>query len=123
MHTQYVDAVVFGAPFTPTKTYLTSLPWGLPDAVYHGTTSFVPLTYDPYTAPRDLGIYREIPEHRYGGVNAGSIVQRIMQSRELYEARQRAKGMKAEVEEAAQQREALEEEQRRRERERMDEAA
>jgi len=38
-----------------------------------------------------------------------------MKSRDMYEARQRAKGMKADVEEAHKQREALEEEQRRKE--------
>jgi ethanolamine-phosphate cytidylyltransferase len=38
-----------------------------------------------------------------------------MKSRDLYEARQRAKGMKADVEAAHKQREALEEEQRRKE--------
>ncbi|KFA67971.1 hypothetical protein S40285_03527 [Stachybotrys chlorohalonatus IBT 40285] len=115
---KYINSVIFSAPFTPTKTYLTSLPYGLPDAVYHGSTSFMPLTYDPYVAPKNLGIYREIGEHPFSHVNAGQIVQRIMKSRELYEARQRAKGVKAEVEAAARQRELLEEEQRKKEAER-----
>jgi ethanolamine-phosphate cytidylyltransferase len=112
---QYVNAVVFGAPFTPTKSYLTTLPWGTPDVVYHGPTSFMPLTYDPYTAPKELGIYREVGTHKFQDVNAGTIVQRIMKSRDMYEARQRAKGMKADVEAAHKQREAMEEEQRRKE--------
>ncbi|KAB5554610.1 hypothetical protein GE09DRAFT_1173599 [Coniochaeta sp. 2T2.1] len=112
---RYVNAVVFGAPFSPTKAYLTTLPWGTPDAVYHGPTSFMPLTYDPYTAPKEMGLYREIGVHRFKDVNAGTIVQRIMKSRDMYEARQRAKGMKADVEAAHKQREALEEEQRRKE--------
>ncbi|KAH7145619.1 hypothetical protein B0J13DRAFT_553738 [Dactylonectria estremocensis] len=115
---KYINAVVFGAPFTPTKTYLTSLPRGTPDAVYHGPTSFMPLTYDPYTAPKAMGIYQEIGEHAFSSVNAGEIVHRIMKSRDMYEARQRAKGMKAEVEGAAREREILEEEQRKREAER-----
>ena len=112
---QYVNAVVFGAPFTPTKSYLSSLPWGTPDAVYHGPTSFMPFTDDVYTDPKEMGIYREIGDHEFGDVNAGTIVQRIMKSRDLYEARQRAKGMKADVEAAHRQREILEEEQRRKE--------
>ncbi|KAH7165365.1 hypothetical protein EDB81DRAFT_250426 [Dactylonectria macrodidyma] len=115
---KYINAVVFGAPFTPTKTYLTSLPRGTPDAVYHGPTSFMPLTYDPYTAPKAMGIYQEIGQHAFSSVNAGEIVHRIMKSRDMYEARQRAKGMKAEVESAAREREILEEEQRKREAER-----
>ncbi|KAJ9156118.1 Ethanolamine-phosphate cytidylyltransferase [Pleurostoma richardsiae] len=112
---RYVNAVVFGAPFTPTKPYLTSLPWGTPDAVYHGPTSFMPLTYDPYGAPKEMGIYREIGQHEFENVNAGTIVQRIMKSREMYEERQRKKGQKADVEAAHRRREVLEEEQRRKE--------
>lgn len=75
----------------------------------------MPLTYDPYAAPKDMGIYREIGEHAFSHVNAGEIVQRIMKSRDRYEARQRAKGVKAEAEAAAREREILEEEQLKRE--------
>ncbi len=83
--------------------------------MYHGPTSFMPFTDDVYTEPKEMGIYREIGGHEFGDVNAGTIVQRIMKSRDLYEARQRAKGMKADVEAAHRQREILEEEQRRKE--------
>ncbi|KAH8171224.1 cytidylyltransferase-like domain-containing protein [Sarocladium implicatum] len=114
---KYIHEVVFGAPFTPTEAYLTSMPLGRPDAVYHGPTAFMPLTYDPYTAPKAMGIFKEIGDHAFANVNAAEIVQRIMKSRDLYEARQKAKGMKAEVEAAARQREILEEEQRKREEE------
>jgi ethanolamine-phosphate cytidylyltransferase len=116
---QYIHGVVFGAPFTPTETYLSSLPLGTPSAVYHGPTAFMPLTYDPYTAPKAMGIYRQIGEHAFSDVNAGQIVQRIMRSRDLYEERQRKKGVKAGIEAAARHREKLEEEQRKREAERM----
>ncbi|KAH8671254.1 cytidylyltransferase [Xylariales sp. PMI_506] len=109
---RFVNAVVFGAPFSPTKAYLTSLPWGTPDAVYHGPTSFMPLSYDPYTAPKAMGIFLEIPAHPFHEVNAGTIVQRIMKSRDLYEERQRKKGVKANIEAAAREREILEEQQR-----------
>ncbi|KAH7362590.1 ethanolamine-phosphate cytidylyltransferase [Plectosphaerella cucumerina] len=115
---RYVNAVVFGAPFTPTKAYLTSLPWGTPDAVYHGPTNFMPLTYDPYTAAKELGLMREVGPHTFSEVNAGTIVQRIMKSRDMYEERQRKKGVKAAVEEAARNREVLEEEQAKKEAER-----
>ncbi len=112
---KYINAVIFGAPFAPTKSYLTSLPWGTPDAVYHGPTAFMPLTYDPYSAPKTMGIYQEIGPHEFEHVNAGTVVQRILKSRDMYEARQKAKGMKADVEAAHRKRELLEEEQRRRE--------
>ena len=72
----------------------------------------MPLTYDPYTAPKALGIYKDIGEHNFAGVNAGQIVQRIMKSRDMYEERQRVKGMKGIGEEAQRIRERLEEEQR-----------
>lgn len=75
----------------------------------------MPLTYDPYTAPKELGIYKEIGQHTFQDVNAGTIVQRILRSRELYEERQRKKGQKADVEAAAKLRETLEDEQKRKE--------
>lgn len=106
---QYIDSVIFSAPFTPSRAYLNNLPYGTPNAVYHGPTSFMPLTYDPYAAARDLNIYREIGNHDFQTVNAGEIVKRIMKSRERYEARQRAKGEKAATEEAVKRREVLEE--------------
>ena len=112
---KYINAVVFGAPFTPSAAYLSSMPWSLPSAVYHGPTSFMPLTYDPYAAAKQLGVYHEIGAHDFQHVNAGEIVQRIMRSRERYEARQRAKGEKAVGEKAHKERERLEEEQRARE--------
>ncbi|TVY43574.1 Ethanolamine-phosphate cytidylyltransferase [Lachnellula occidentalis] len=109
---KYVNSVIFGAPFTPTRAYLTSTPWGTPDAVYHGPTSFMPLTYDPYIAPKDMGIYKEIGMHDFASVNAGQIVQRIMKSRDMYEERQRLKGVKGIGEDAQRTREKLEEEQK-----------
>ena len=115
---RYVNSVVFGAPFTPSKFYLTNLPYGKPNVVYHGPTSFIPLTYDPYTAARNLGIYQELGGHDFQNVNAGEIVQRILKSREMYEARQRAKGEKATTEEAVREREVMEREAADREKER-----
>lgn len=78
----------------------------------------MPLTYDPYSAARAMGIYKEIGAHAFAEVNAGEIVQRILKSRDMYEARQRAKGVKAGAELAAREREILEEQQRVKEAER-----
>jgi ethanolamine-phosphate cytidylyltransferase len=82
------------------------LPIGVPDAVYHGPTTFIPLTYDPYVAPKRMGIFRETSTHAFQHVNAGEIVGRILKSREAYEARQRAKLEKAVVEDLAKAKEA-----------------
>ncbi|KAI1332749.1 phosphoethanolamine cytidylyltransferase-like protein [Xylariaceae sp. FL0255] len=112
---RYINAVIFGAPFTPTKSYLTSLPRGLPDAIYHGPTTFMPLSYDPYTAPKEMGIFKQLPKHKFQDVNAETIVGRILKNQKLYEERQRKKGIKAVGEAAQRQREVLEEEQRKRE--------
>lgn len=65
----------------------------------------MPFTEDVYVAPKEMGIYREIGHHDFEDVNAASIVQRIMKSRDQYEARQKAKGMKAEIEAEQKQRE------------------
>ncbi|KMU82115.1 ethanolaminephosphate cytidylyltransferase [Coccidioides immitis RMSCC 3703] len=105
---RYINAVVFGAPFTPSEPFLRLLPLGMPGAVYHGPTTFIPLTYDPYIDPKKLGIFKEIGTHPFQHVNAGEIVQRILRSREAFEARQRAKLLKAIGEENLKQKEQQE---------------
>lgn len=106
---QYINSVIFSAPFIPSKAYLTDFPFGTPDAVYHGPTAFMPLTYDPYAEAKQMGIYQEIGNHDFQHVNAGEIVQRILRSRQMYEERQRKKGEKATGEEAVRRREEMEE--------------
>lgn len=81
------------------------MPWGVPDAVYHGPTTFIPLTYDPYVAPKQMGIFKEIETHPFQHVNAGEIVERILKSRTAYEERQRAKLQKGVVEQESKDKE------------------
>ncbi|KAL8821214.1 MAG: hypothetical protein Q9223_000729 [Gallowayella weberi] len=106
----YINSVIFSAPFTPSKAYLLNLPFGKPHAVYHGPTTFMPLTYDPYAGAKELGIYQQIGDHAFQNVNAGEIVQRILRSRQMYEERQKKKGEKTAGEEAVRRREVMEEE-------------
>ncbi|KAK2750216.1 hypothetical protein FQN55_002361 [Onygenales sp. PD_40] len=105
---RFVNAVIFCAPFTPNIAYLKTLPFGMPDAVYHGPTTFIPLTYDPYVAPSELGIFRQVDSHPFQHVNAGEIVLRILKSREAFEARQRAKLLKSATEAEFKEKEELE---------------
>ncbi|KAL2010164.1 hypothetical protein VTN00DRAFT_5971 [Thermoascus crustaceus] len=105
---RYIHAVIFSAPFTPNQSYLEAMPLGVPNAVYHGPTTFIPLTYDPYTAPKRMGIFREVDSHPFQHVNAGEIVQRILKSRDAFEERQRLKMQKSVAEEEFKQREAME---------------
>ncbi|KAK7511144.1 phosphoethanolamine [Phyllosticta citriasiana] len=107
---KYISAVVFSAPFTPSSSFLKSLPYGLPSVIYHGSTSFMPSVEDPYVDARTLGIFQEIPLHDFAHVNAGEIVARIMRSRAQYEERQRVKGVKGIGEEAVRRREEMERE-------------
>ncbi|OAX79075.1 hypothetical protein ACJ72_06609 [Emergomyces africanus] len=111
---RYVHAVIFCAPFTPNVAYLKTLPFGVPDAVYHGPTTFIPLTYDPYVAPSKLGIFRQVDSHPFQHVNAGEIVQRILKSRQAFEERQRAKLLKAATEAEFKEKEELEKQQQQR---------
>jgi ethanolamine-phosphate cytidylyltransferase len=114
---QYVQAVVFSAPYTPTTSYLKNMPYGVPAVVYHGPTAFMPmLNHDPYTPAKSLGIFHEVPAHEFQHVNAGEIVERIMKSRAMYEERQRVKGVKGLGEEAVKRREDMENELKERER-------
>ncbi|KAF2480811.1 phosphoethanolamine [Neohortaea acidophila] len=98
---RYVHSVILSAPIIPTKEYLSSLPTGLPDVVYHGPTSFLPTPTDPYADAKSLGIFQQVGPHRFQDVDSAQIVQRILDKREEYEARQRKKGIKAVGEEAA----------------------
>ncbi|KAK5697322.1 choline phosphate cytidylyltransferase [Elasticomyces elasticus] len=116
---RYVHQVVFGAPYAPAKAYLESLQAvkdsastrshdsPLPDAVYHGPTSYMPSTSseDPYTDAKASGIFVETPEHEFQDVNAAQIVQRILDRRGEYEERQRKKGVKGVGEGALRRRE------------------
>ncbi|OAL47133.1 ethanolamine-phosphate cytidylyltransferas-like protein [Pyrenochaeta sp. DS3sAY3a] len=125
---KYIHAAIFGAPFSLSKAFLLTMPYNhshnpaaansLP-LVYHGITSFMPLTYDPYAVPKDLNIYREIANHEFQNVNAAEIVARIMKGRVMYEERQRKKGEKGAGEEVEKLRQELEREQQRKEVERQ----
>lgn len=111
---KYIDSVIFGAPYYPSTSFLTSIPYGTPDAVYHGPT--ISRTANRYTAAVDMGIYKQLGEHDFSSVTASQIVERIMKSRSTYEERQRKKGAKVAGEEAQKLREMMEEEQRLKER-------
>ena len=98
---QYVNAVIFGAPFVPTVTYLDQLPYGRPGRVYHGpATSYDSQKIDPYGGAKSLGIFHQIHAHQYSHINAGEIVMRVLKNRAEFEARQKAKTSKADTEEA-----------------------
>lgn len=98
---RYVQAVVFGAPFSPSKAYLDGLGQhlGQVSAVYHGPTAFMPLDFDPYVDAKNMGILKQIPDHPYKHVNAVEIMGRIEKGRTAFEERQRRKGQKATIEE------------------------
>lgn len=116
---QYIHAVVFGSPFSLSRAFLLGLPYNTAtqsiSSVYHGVTSFMPLTYDPYAVPKTLQIYKEIANHQFQNVNAAEIVSRIMKGRKMFEERQRKKGEKGVSEEAERLRQEMEREQRRKE--------
>ncbi|KAH0612750.1 uncharacterized protein H6S33_009130 [Morchella sextelata] len=95
---RYIDSIILSAPFSPTKAFLSTLPTGIPDVVYHGPTQFMPGEEDTYAEAKEMGIFQEIGAHEFAGVNAGEIMGRILKQRALYEERQRKKGVKAEEE-------------------------
>lgn len=97
--------MIFGAPFEPVEGFLRNLPGGTPSVVYHGPTSFMPLSYDPYSDAKRMGIFKETPTHDFQDVNASHVVDRITASRARFEERQRNKGVKAIGEEAVRQQE------------------
>jgi ethanolamine-phosphate cytidylyltransferase len=107
---KYISAMIFSAPFSPSKAFLQNIPFGPVSAVYHGPTAFMPLTYDPYLDAKEAGVFKQIQSHSFEQVNAGEIVNRILKAREVFAERQRRKGEKALGEEAARRREEMERE-------------
>lgn len=63
---------------------------------------------DPYTAAKEIGLFRQIPQHAYSDINAETIVKRILEGRQAFEERQKRKGQKGEVEEGVRRREDME---------------
>ncbi|KAI9671701.1 MAG: hypothetical protein M1831_003229 [Alyxoria varia] len=103
---KYIHSLILGAPFSPSIHFLSSLPYQSStenktpiSRIYHGPTSFMPLSYDPYASARALGIFEEIARHDFQEVNAAQIVERIEKGRERFEERQRVKGVKGGIEE------------------------
>lgn len=109
---KYIHAAIFSAPYTPSKHFLSNLPCGMPDAIYHGPTSSVITAADPYADAKGLGIFTQTAEHVFQEVDAAQIVQRILGRRAEYEERQRKKGEKGVGEEEQRVREEMEREAR-----------
>lgn len=91
---RYVDAIILGSPYSPTKQFLKKLPGNI-TAVYHGPT---PLEQDPYTDLEDTGLLKNVGSHHYDHMNTEYIVNRVLGNKKSYEERQKKKGWKAEVE-------------------------
>ncbi|RVD83175.1 uncharacterized protein DFL_007574 [Arthrobotrys flagrans] len=98
---RYINAVILDAPFSPSREFLNTIAENIDakvQGVYHGPTAFMPSEGDPYADAKEMGIFFEIDEHEFSGVNAGTIVDRIVAARERFEERQRKKGVKADYE-------------------------
>ncbi|KAJ2357264.1 choline phosphate cytidylyltransferase [Coemansia sp. RSA 2618] len=101
---RYVDEVVIGAPYSVTKDVLEDVYHV--DAVAHGASD-QPLDIDgkdPYTLPKERGIYHEV-EHPRLGLTTSAIIERIIDNRHVYIKRQAHKAKKALAEAEAEQRE------------------
>lgn len=90
----YVDGIVLGAPFSATSQFLSKLP-GTVAAVYHGPTQ---VEEEPYAEAKQNGLFKEIGPHEFANINTEFIVHRVLNNKEAYEARQKAKGWKADHE-------------------------
>ncbi|EGW33577.1 uncharacterized protein SPAPADRAFT_60920 [Spathaspora passalidarum NRRL Y-27907] len=90
---RYVDAVVLGAPYKPTKAFLEELP-GEVIKVCHGPTELE--TEGVYEDTSDL--FLQIGPHKFDEMNTAFIVDRVLQNKAAFEERQKRKGWKAEKE-------------------------
>ncbi|CDS08409.1 hypothetical protein LRAMOSA09772 [Lichtheimia ramosa] len=105
---RYVDEVIIGAPYSITEAVLTKE--YKVHIVAHGNTPTEPDLdgKDPYQLAKDRGIYTEI-ENPNSTLTTQGIIERIIENRVKYEARQKRKGAKSAIE----QQKELEEKQQR----------
>lgn len=93
---KYVDAVVLSVPLNPTAAFLDILhPPGI-SALYHGPVTFTHSSGDTdrYASLKDTGLLVEVANHPYKDVTTEAIRQRVLDKREAFESRQRAKAAK-----------------------------
>eukprot|EP01132_Coremiostelium_polycephalum_P007831 gene7831-9645_t len=88
---RYVDEVVIGAPFHVTKEMIESLHINV---VVHGDDQVIrgPDGLDPYKIPKEMGVYHEVKHTP--GLTATEIVNRIIENRLHFEARNKKKQQK-----------------------------
>lgn len=89
---KYVDCVVIGAPYAPTREFLSKLP-GPVISIFHGPTPVDEGVYDQVSA-----LMKQLPPHKFDDMNTEFIVKRVLENKAAYEERQRRKGWKGEVE-------------------------
>ncbi|KAJ3104534.1 Ethanolamine-phosphate cytidylyltransferase [Phlyctochytrium bullatum] len=94
---KYVDEVIIGAPYSVTKDVLETV--YKVSLVGHGSTDIETDVdgADPYALPKSLGIFSIIESPR-PDVTTEAIIDRIVQNRKLYEARNKRKLEKARLE-------------------------
>ncbi|KNC96675.1 uncharacterized protein SPPG_07887 [Spizellomyces punctatus DAOM BR117] len=91
---RYVDEVIIGAPYSVTKDVLEKV-YNV-GVVVHGSSA-IDLDVDgsdPYRLPKELGIFVQIESPKVG-LTTDSIVNRIIEHRKIFEARNRRKAEKA----------------------------
>ncbi|KAJ3410040.1 hypothetical protein CcCBS67573_g00289 [Chytriomyces confervae] len=95
---KYVDEVIIGAPYTVTKDVLQKI--AKVSVVCHEKSVAYENDVDgrePYSLPKELGIYKEI-EAPSNDISTETIIDRIIENRKLYEARNKRKLEKAALE-------------------------
>ncbi|KAG7774891.1 hypothetical protein KL930_003931 [Ogataea haglerorum] len=101
LQSKYIDGIVLGAPYKPTKNYVLEFPVPVLK-VFHGPTFE---DEDPYTEMRELGLYENLGSHEYDNISTEDIASRVLKNRAAYEERQRRKGWKSEHERQLEQQE------------------
>ncbi|KAJ2761008.1 choline phosphate cytidylyltransferase [Coemansia nantahalensis] len=101
---RFVDEVIIGAPYSVTKDVLEDVYHV--DVVVHGASDHHADIdgADPYSLPKQLGIYQEV-DHPSIGLTTSAIIERIVENRQVYIERQARKAKKAVAEAEAEQRE------------------
>ena len=90
---QYVSAVVLSAPFRPTWKFFSLLhPSGI-SSMYFGAVTFggSPHKDERYAELKEMGLLSEVKNHSYQDITTEVIRERLLENREAFQLRQRAK--------------------------------
>lgn len=81
---KWVDEVLIGAPFSPSKQFILKHQINL---VVNGITSEWTPSFDPYHDAKEMGVFVELEGHSFSHITSNAIIERVLVRKVEYEER------------------------------------